>query len=74
MATQKGQNIGKLVQNSFFLASSSSLAFMLLLENTRRARSHMSIAFMQVTTVVSEHLSDKDKEHKCCLPCTPHDE
>jgi hypothetical protein len=59
---------------SGFIQPSSSLAFMLLLGNTRRARTHMSIAFMQVTTVVSECLSGKDNEQKCCLPCTPHDE
>jgi hypothetical protein len=59
---------------SGFIQPSSSLAFMLLLGNTRRARTHMSIAFMQVTTVVSEHLLGKDKEQKCRLPCTPHDE
>jgi len=59
---------------SRFIQPTSSLSFMLLLGNTRKAGTHMSIAFMQVTTVVSERLSGEDNEPKCHLPCTPHDE
>ena len=35
---------------------------MLLLGNTRRGGTYVTVAFMQVTIVTSEHLSAEDKE------------
>jgi hypothetical protein len=43
-------------------APSTSLAFILLLENTRRGEEYIPVAFTQVTIVTSKPLSPGDKE------------